>query len=850
MAETNALPPGEPAAGITRALAAWRSAHYREVSYALQIELSPPFERLAGKLQVNLTLGAVPVDVVLDWRSDSGDHVLHRLRVNGELLDPVPYVNQHVVVPNQRLRAGANRIELAFSAPVRTSGTAVTRYRDGVDGGEYLYSLLVPADASSLFPCFDQPDLKARFALDLSVPAPWRAVSNGRAVARSEEAGVARYRFAPTAPISTYLFAFAAGPFDEVRDSQSDLRLLMRRSRAERARGQADEVFRLHREGLRWMERYFAQPYAFGKLDVVLVPEFAYGGMEHAGAIFLREDSVLFPFEPSDADRLRRAQLIFHEIAHQWFGNLVTMRWFDDLWLKEGFANLMAVKAAAALLPGHDAWNAFRALKTAAYRTDETRGTTPIWQALPNLNAAKSAYGSIVYSKAPAVLRQLEFYLGEEVFAAGVRAFLEQHAHGAADWSGLLAAFEAASGEGLVNWARAWVTGSGVPRIGLDWRLDGAGRLAKLEVVQAAPLRPMRIEVSIAHNDGTHSVHAVRLGQTPVTPVLGATGRPAPLFAYANNGDYGYGLFLLDAQSTDYLLAHLGEVKESSLRALLWDALWEEVRQLRIAPTQWLALALRELPAERDDVTVSAVLGRIQTAFRWYLTGAQRDQAAPSIEAALRDGMLRASTRSLRIHYFRALAATATSEKGRATLKQLLSGELAVPGVALTASDRYRVLRRLLVVSDPDAEALLAAEARRDSSDEARRFAYAAGAARADAATKQRYFDAFLGRSDLPERWIEEALPAFNAVEHSEATRAHLRVALAALPELRSRHKIFFVDAWLSAFVGGQTDPRALAAAEKAANDPALAPELRRKLLEATDELARTVAIRRAAANR
>ena len=326
-------------------------------------------------------------------------------------------------------------------------------------------------------------------------------------------------------------------------------------------------------------------------------------------------------------------------------------------------------------------------------------------------------------------------------------------------------------------------------------------------------------------------------------------GRPAPLFAYANYGDYGYGLFLLDPASRAHLLAHLGEVQDGLLRGLLWDALWEEVRETRITPSEWLALALRELPGEQDDVTVSGVLARVQTAYRWYLSDAQREALAPRLEAALLQGMLGAPTRSLRIHYFRAFAAVAASASGRIAMKQVLAGEIEVPEVRLSASDRYRILRRLVALSDPDAEQLLAAEAQRDTSDDARRFAYAAGAARPDAATKQRYFDAFLHQPDLPERWIEEALPAFNAVEQHDATRAHLQAALAALPELSARHKIFFVNTWLSAFVGGQVDAQALALAEQAAADPALAPDLKRKLLEVTDELARTVAIRTAAGN-
>jgi aminopeptidase N len=847
-AVTAELPAGEPGPGVSRALAVWRNAHYRDVRYALQLELRAPFDHVSGHARIDVTLGTEPVDVVLDWRPDGDEHDLRGLRVNGETIEPIPYVAEHVLIPRDRLKPGANRIEVALRSPVRTAGAALTRYRDGADGSEYVYSLHVPADASTLFPCFDQPDLKARFALELAVPAHWRAVSNGRQMQRTEEAQTARYRFAATEPISSYLFAFAAGPFADLQDPHSDLRLLVRGSQLERAKAEAAEVFRLQREGLRWLEGYFGRPYPYGKLDVVLVPELAYAGMEHAGAIFLREDSVLFPFEPSDADRLRRAQLIFHEASHQWFGNLVTMRWFDDLWLKEGFANLMAAKAAAALLSERDAWNAFRALKTAAYRTDETRGTTPIWQELPNLNAAKSAYGSIVYSKAPAILRQLEYYLGADAFAAGVRDFLDRYAHGAADWADLVAAFENASGTSLRAWAQAWVAGAGVPVLHLSFEPDAEGRLARAVLRQSEPPRPMRVEVLLAYSDGTARVHDVRLHEGGTVEIGLASGGQPPLYAYANHRDFGYGLFLLDARSRRYLLDRLGEVQDDLLRALLWDGLWEAVRTIDLHPAEWIASALRHLPREHDDLTTAGALARLQTAYRWYLGEAQRQALREPIEAALRAGMLEAPSRSLRIHYFRAFSALAQSPTGRATLRQLLSGELKVPDVRLSASDRYRILRRLLTVGEPQAEALLAAEAQRDRSDDARRFAYAAGAARADAATKRRYFEAFLNDPDLPERWIEEALPAFNAVEHAPLTREHLPAALRALPQLKARHKIFFLNAWLTAFAGGQVDADALSLFEQAAADPSVAPDVRRKLLEVTDELARAVSIRRAAA--
>ena len=388
-------PPIEP--GVSLPLAQWRARHYRDLRYGLRIRLEEGAERLQGDLELKLTLPARQVDLVLDWRGAP----VRDVRVNDVSIAP-EIRNEHLIIGRKRLQSGKNTVRLAFESPVAVSGSAVTRYKDREDGSEYLYSLLVPADASMLFPCFDQPDLKGRFSLELELPQRWKAVSNGAL----QEQTPGKIKFKETEPISTYLFAFAAGPFETLRAEGDPVRLLVRRSRLDAAKIHVGEVLRLNREATAYFERYFARKFPFAKYDLVLVPEFPYGGMEHAGATFLNEERVLFPAPPSAADILRRAQLIFHETSHQWFGDLVTMRWFDDLWLKEGFANFMAAKATEALLPQFDAWTAFHTLKLGAVRTDATRGTTAIRYPLQNLADAKSAYGAIVYAKGPAVLRQ------------------------------------------------------------------------------------------------------------------------------------------------------------------------------------------------------------------------------------------------------------------------------------------------------------------------------------------------------------------------------------------------------------------------------------------------------------
>src|SRR6266702_4680177 len=653
----SAIPGLEP--GVSRELARWRARQYHDVRYALALHIAAGAAKLEGTATIELTLPDNTPDVVLDWRPPPGAAGVRELSVNGKRAQS-RLEREHLIVPARLLSVGRNRVILRFESPIAASGSAVTRYTDRDDGSEYVYTLLVPSDASSVFPCFDQPDLKGRFSLELTVPRGWTAVANA-SVAATEDApnDMRRHRFAQTLPISTYLFAFAAGPFAELTEAAGPTRLWVRRSRLARAREEAPEVLRLNREALQWFARYFGFRFPFPKYDLVLVPELAYGGMEHAVATFLREDAVLFPSAPNETDILARAQLVFHETSHQWFGDLVTMRWFDDLWLKEGFANFMAAKAAEVLLPGQAVWNAFHALKTAAYRTDVTEGTTPIYRPLPNLSSAKSAYGNIVYGKAPAVLRQAEFYVGDAAFRRAVRRFVKKHAYAAADWSDLVAALEGASGRDLKRWAQAWVKRRALPESGLPVSSD-------------ALLRGKR------------------------TRVPAMDGMPEIEFAFANFGDYGYGRFMLDEASREAVLARPEIVQGDLLRSLVFDSLWESVRDAELGPLAYLDLVERVAPAERDPVTLASLLGRAQVAFLHYSSDTQRDAAAPRFERLLADGMLRADARGRRITFLRTFAASAWSEAARAQLRSLLANALEIPGVKLSSRDRFRIVARLL----------------------------------------------------------------------------------------------------------------------------------------------------------
>ena len=294
------------------------------------------------------------------------------------------------------------------------------------------------------------------------------------------------------------------------------------------------------------------------------------------------------------------------------------------------------------------------------------------------------------------------------------------------------------------------------------------------------------------------------------------------------------------------MLADVGTIGDPFLRALLLDTLWDEVRDARLAPLAYIDLALAQAPREPDELTVASLVARTQTALRWYLSDAQRAEAAPRVEAALVAGMTDAADKGQRITYFRAFVGAATTAEARATLKALLAGTREVPGVTLSSRDRFRIVERLLALGDPDAEALLAAQSQADPSDNGRRYAYATGAARPDPAAKRRQFAGWLEDAALPESWIEESLMPFNTVEHARSTAPFLEIALGQLPKLKRERKIFFVNNWLAAFLAGQRSAESLAAVKRFLREAKLDPDLRRKVLEHLDGLERTVKIRAA----
>jgi aminopeptidase N len=529
--------------------------------------------------------------------------------------------------------------------------------------------------------------------------------------------------------------------------------------------------------------------------------------------------------------------------------------------------------------PASNPWKHFAEdIKPLAYGIDETQGTTPIFQNIANLNDAKSAYGAIVYQKAPAVLKQLNYFLGDDTFRIGLRRYLKEHAYANAEWADLIRAFEAASDQvghhqDVQAWAKTWIVRRGMPEISVNHSCsDGkitAFTISQHDVLNEGTVWPMANEIlfisTITPRDTTQPVRTdtqtVKVEWNAATySVATAIGKPCPSLVFANESDYGYGRFLLDPASEAMAISIFDPNSASQMnaglttsvsnetaplrRTMLWGALWDNVHTARSAPLGYVDLALKSLPVETDEALSRIQGGRIATALHSYLHDEARKTIAPQVESVVADRMLKASTLGLRIVNFRTFTSVAETPAALQQVKDLLSDKLVVDGLTLKPLDRWNLIGHLIAMNDPEAQAIFSAEQARDHSGEGQKYAYAVQASAPSASVKARYFDEYLHSQTVQEDWITQSLRPFNSWNQTALTAPYLTRALNELPAIKQHRKIFFLGAWLGAFIEGQNSPEAQATVHTWLTGPNIDPDLRLKVLEVSDSLDRTVLIR------
>ncbi len=634
-----------------------------------------------------------------------------------------------------------------------SAGVGLHRFTDPVDGRVYCHTQFEPFDAHRVYACFDQPDLKAPFTLTVRTPAGWDAISNGAAVDRPAGDG-GRWRFATTPPIPTYIAALVTGPFHAVRDHHRgvDLGVFCRQSLAGHL--DADEILEITRQGLDFFTEQFAYDYPFGKYDQLLVPEFSAGAMENPGCVTFNERH-LFRSKVTEAVRLDRAGTILHEMAHMWFGDLVTMRWWDDLWLNESFATYAATLALAEATRFTDAWVSFAyEIKAEAYREDQLPTTHPISSDSADTDDVLTNFDGITYEKGASVLKQLVAWVGPDAFRDGLRDYFRRHEFGSAELGDFLAALERSSGRRLRGWSDEWLQAPGVATFRADLAVED-GRYAGVALVQEAPqahptLRAHRMAVGLYDlRDGalTRRRRVERDADGSRTDVPELVGEPVADLLLPNDDDLTYAKIRFDERSLGTVTDHLGRITEPLARAMCWGALWDMTRDAELPARRWVRLVGDHAAAESDVGVLQALLAQTAAAVDLYADPGARAELRAGLAALAGDELDRSSPGSdQQLVWARCLA---SASDDAAFAGGLLDGAVGVEGLAVDTDLRWFLLLRLAAAGESE-EGAVAAELERDPTDIGARRAAAVRAARPLPAAKAEAWARVLDDPALP----------------------------------------------------------------------------------------------------
>lgn len=826
----------EPAAGVALDLAAARARHISQLRYDLSLSIpSTRQQPVTGTNILRFRWADATKPLVIDFDADAAPDAA--ITANGVAV-PTRAVNGHLVIAPTHLRRGENTVRIDFRA-----GDAPLNRSD-----DFLYTWFVPANARRAIPCFDQPDLKGRWTVTLEHPAKWQSVANGAERDRRTVGDRVQVRFHPTQPLSTYVMAFAVGDMkvETATRAGRTMRMFHRENDAAKLARNREAIFDLHAQSLAALERYAGIRYPFGKFDFVLIPAFQPSGMEHAGNIAYQAELLLLDESATQEEQLARAHLIAHEVAHMWFGDLVTMRWFDDVWTKEVYAGFIADKVIQPQFPQvrHDL-QFFLAHYWSAYSVDRSAATNPIRQPLDNLADAGSVYGAIVYSKSPVVMRQLEALLGERAFRAGVRSYLRRHAFGNATWDDLIAALAGRTRLDLKHWSRMWVDEPGRPVIRTELDIEG-GRVQRLALQQRDPqgrnrLWPQQLRVTVGCGAQPRRIVAELVGSDiDLTRKLDGC---VPDYVLAGGEGWGYGEFELDARSQNHLMTELPTIADPLARSVAWSALWEALLGGRLTPTAWFEMAALNLRTERDAQLFGDWIVDVRTVWWRFLTPAQRSERAPALEALLRGRLDAAAEPGAKSTWFAALRNVAITPPTVAWLRALWQREATLPGLPLVEADETALAYALALRGVEGQQALLDAQRDRITNpDRKARFEFVRGAVSADAGERERWFRALADPANRRrEVWIVQGLGLLNHPLRGDPSARWVPEALSLLLEVHRTGALFFDANWLDATLGWHSSPEAVAAVTRFVDTlPAdYPPKLRAKVLQSSDLLMR-----------
>ncbi|MEU3723373.1 aminopeptidase N [Streptomyces sp. NPDC031705] len=827
-----------PGTNLTREEAQQRAKLLTVDSYEIELDLSGAQE--GGTFRSVTTVRFQSAEAGAGTFIDLVAPAVHEAVLNGKALD-VAAVFRDSRIALDHLAAGANELRVVADCAYTNTGEGLHRFVDPVDQQAYLYTQFEVPDARRVFASFEQPDLKATFQFTVTAPEGWTVISNSpRDISQGAEPKDRVWVFEPTPRISSYITALIVGPYHAVHSTYEGpngqsvpLGIYCRPSLAEFL--DADAIFDVTRQGFDWFQEKFAYDYPFAKYDQLFVPEFNAGAMENAGAVTIR-DQYVFRSKVTDAAYEVRAETILHELAHMWFGDLVTMEWWNDLWLNESFATYTSI-ACQAYAEGSKwphAWTTFaNSMKTWAYRQDQLPSTHPIMADIRDLDDVLVNFDGITYAKGASVLKQLVAYVGMEAFFKGVQAYFKAHAFGNTRLSDLLGALEETSGRDLTAWSKAWLETAGINVLRPEIEMDADGLISSFAVRQEAPalpagakgepvLRPHRIAVGLYDLRDGKLVRTDRIeldidGELTAVPEL--AGRTRPAVVLLNDDDLSYAKVRLDEVSLANVTAHLGDFTESLPRALCWASAWDMTRDGELATRDYLALVLSGIGKESDIGVVQSLHRQVKLAVDLYADPAWREQGlAVWTEATLEHLRTAEPGSDHQLAWARAFAATARTEGQLSYLAALLDGSAEVEGLVVDTELRWAFLERLAATGRAD-EAAIAAELERDRTAAGERHAATARAARPTAEAKAEAWASVVESGDLPNAVQEAVIGGFVQTDQRELlapyaekyfavvkgiweSRSHeiaQQIAVGLYPSLQvSEETLAATDAWLS----------------------------------------------------
>ncbi|MEV2243916.1 aminopeptidase N [Streptomyces sp. NPDC049970] len=776
--------------------------------------------------------------------------------LNGKDLDPATVFDGARIALDD-LAEGENVLVVDARCAYSRTGEGMHRFVDPEDGEVYLYTQYEPADARRVYANFEQPDLKAPYRFEVTAPEGWEVRSNGAEEFHEGEV----WRFAETQPVSTYITSVLAGPYHSVSDVYTrtlddgskleiPLAALCRKGLARHF--DADDVFLVTKQGLDFFHDHFDYPYPFGKYDQAFVPEYNLGAMENPGLVTFREEYI-YRGKVTTASYERRANVILHEMAHMWFGDLVTMQWWDDLWLKESFADFMGTFSMVEATRFTNGWITFANNRKAwAYRADQLPSTHPVTADIRDLEDAKLNFDGITYAKGASVLKQLVAYVGRDAFLEGARRYFKRHAYGNTRLGDLLSVLAETSGRDMTAWSRAWLQTAGVNVLTPAVTYDGEGRIAELAVTQEAAashpeLRPHRVAVGLYRLTPEGTLVRYARAETDVagarTVVTELAGAERPDLVLVNDDDLTFCKIRFDEGSLATLREHLGGVTDPLARALCWSALWNLTRDALLPARDFVSLVLSFAGRESDIGVLQMLHTWARSALEHYAAPAWREEGGRALaEGALRELRLAEPGSQHQLTWARFFAAVATSDADLRLLGELLDGSAVIEGLEVDQELRWAFLSPLVSHGAAD-EAAVDAELARDDTASGKRHHVRCLASRPSAAVKAQAWAAVVESDKLSNALVGATIAGFEQPSQRELLAPYTASYFEAIERVWAERSIQIgMDVVKGLFPGLQDDPATLAATDAwLTSRPDAAPALRRLVLEARDDLARAL---------